>query len=172
LSREADKEKKAVDQAKNEKETSKPAQPSPTSTAAPKPSPTPTATPKPASDPILDPGVRAQLIKMFSDAGYGKWETEESGYLIKTDSGQSIQRDPSSGRTREQPVSLPPPQGAEGYVHTHPNSCGAYPGYPGDFNAANKLQMPVYVLHRLGITRIDPGKNNWEWVQMGKWYAQ
>jgi hypothetical protein len=54
----------------------------------------------------------------------------------------------------------PVPGHAVGILHTHPNKVSPKPSMkdgPSDQNTAKAMRMPVYVLHRRGIWKIEPG---------------
>jgi hypothetical protein len=66
----------------------------------------------------------------------------------------------------------PIPDQAVGIVHTHPNRISPLPStraQPSDRTTARDLRMPVYVLHRKGIWKIEPGARKPSKVEDARW---
>jgi len=82
-------------------------------------------------------------------------------WVVSRDGEYSFVRWPWSAETNKEIWRGPPPDGAVAVVHTHPTATGEKPS-SGDRDLAtgkqaNNIRMPVYVLHKNGIWKADPG---------------
>ncbi len=105
--------------------------------------------------------VQGEAYKLFQDSGYGNDRRERSMWVVSKDGKYSFVRWPWSAEPNKEKWKGPAPDGAVAIVHTHPTATGQQPS-GGDSDLATgkqraDIRMPLYVLHRDGIWKADPG---------------
>lgn len=105
---------------------------------------------------VSDPQTLRSLSDLVIEANYGLSQTERAAFIIQTAEGRfALDLWPVSHAFRKSVWNGPLPGNAVAIVHTHP------PGIPlpsiGDQKESERLGIPIYVLSRTAIYRIDPG---------------
>ena len=116
----------------------------------------------------------AETLKSFADlvieANYGLAETERAAFIVRTSEGRyALDLWPASHSIRKSVWKGPLPANAVAIVHTHPQ------GMPlpssGDRQEARRLGIPIYVLARSSIYRVDPsGGDNVRLIAQSDWW--
>lgn len=119
-----------------------------------------------AADPAPDARTIALSWDLLRSARYGHATKEHSAFLVRDANGKlQLVKWPGDGTRMSATYHGTIPAGTVAIVHTHPN------GLPnpsrGDAALARKLNLPVYVLTRRGITRTSGGKM--EIIAAGDW---
>jgi len=112
-----------------------------------------------------NPLVQGEAYNLFKDSMYGNDRREHSMWVISNDGQYSTVRWPWSAQTDKEEWKGDPPDGAVAIVHTHPTATSEQPSSSGPKNdqdlamgkQSSKIRMPVYVLHRNGVWKVDPG---------------
>jgi LysM repeat protein len=114
-----------------------------------------------------------QALKLFEAAGWGHDSRERAAWIIDNGNGSyRLERWPWSAEERKETWKGPPPPGAVGILHTHPNkadknpSTATGPNAKSDKKTANEIHMPVYVLHRDGLRKIEPRRDKPDLVEL------
>jgi hypothetical protein len=105
--------------------------------------------------------VQGEAYNLFQASAFGNDRREHSMWVISKDGQYSFVRWPWSAETNKEIWKGPVPDGAVAIVHTHPTGTSQQPS-SGDRDLATgkqskNIKMPVYVLHKNGIWKADPG---------------
>jgi RHS repeat-associated protein len=99
--------------------------------------------------------VQEESYKLFRLANFGHDEREHTMWLT-WDIEYGVVPWPWSAQNSKDTWSGPLPPGAVAVIHDHPTDRDQRPSQP-DHDLADRLRMPVFVLHQNGIWRADPG---------------
>jgi len=106
-------------------------------------------------------GVEIQAYQLFQESGFGSKPTEHSMWVISKDGRYEFVPWPWSAETGKETWKGPPPAGAVAVIHTHPSEKSERPSDRdhdlADGKQSSSIRMPVYVLHRNGIWKAEPG---------------
>jgi hypothetical protein len=129
-----------------------------------------TGIPEPFPQPLLQ-----ECLGLWAASGYGFSLTERAAWIL--DEGGGTYRLwwwPWSAETRLAAWGgLPIPGRAVGILHTHPNQLSPKPSMkapPSDRHTSTSLRLPVYVLHRRGIWKIEPDARHPFRIADGRWH--
>lgn len=106
-------------------------------------------------DPVSSVHVREMVQSLWVDSWMGTICQERGAWILRhSDGGYSCKQVPSTSRCRRLTFSGDRPSNAVAFIHTHPNSAAAIS--PDDNQAARKIGLPMYTLHRSGLWKFDP----------------
>lgn len=119
---------------------------------------------------VLRDDILRMCVELFRRAGFGSNNYEFAAFVIRDESGRySSQPFPPLRQFRQAEARGPTPEGAVAIIHTHPS--GMERPSRQDQLEAKRLGIPIYVLTRWAIQKVDPNTgNNVRVIQARDWW--
>jgi proteasome lid subunit RPN8/RPN11 len=118
--------------------------------------------------------ARGQVLPLLGDllqaSRSAQPDTERAMFLTRTESGDiSAQLWPATRQRRQATFTGTMPANAVAIAHTHPHNSPQPSAH--DIEEAARLQLPIYVVTRTSITRVDPDRTTTALVAHTDWFA-